>query len=176
MTNLSDWYRVDGDMAHIKLRGKRGAGKESVVDLDAIPEIEKHTRCWQLNQNGYVIGYSRVLKKDARLHRVVMGFPGDQINHIDEDKKNNQKCNLEAMSNLNNCVHSKCTGSSVYPGVYFDKSKGKWRAEIDLYINGKQQRKRFPRTSDEKDSARMYRDFVLEKGLITRQPECWKDL
>lgn len=57
------------------------------------------------------------------------------VNHINHIKSDNRVENLEIITNRENCNHRKKAGTSAYPGVCWDKSRGKWKAQV--HINNK---------------------------------------
>ena len=59
------------------------------------------------------------------------------INHINHKRDDNRICNLEIVSNQENCQYQQIpkNNTSGVKGVYWDKRDKKWRAEICL--NGK---------------------------------------
>ena len=91
-------------------------------------------------------GYLKVMLTDKYgirngffVHRLVaLTFIGPstlQVNHKDENKKNNHFTNLEFMTNRQNIIHSidKTKTSSIYVGV--TKNRNKWQCQ--KMINGK---------------------------------------
>ena len=88
----------------------------------------------------YVFLHDNGRKKICRLHRLVaISFIKEsdlQVNHIDNNRKNNKLCNLEYLTNRENFNHYRNLTnpfSSKYAGVA--KCKDKWSAMIT--INGK---------------------------------------
>jgi hypothetical protein len=61
------------------------------------------------------------------------------IDHIDNNKLNNNVCNLRFCTQQENCMNSKLSSNNTsnYKGVSFSKQSNKWMAYID--INGKKQ-------------------------------------
>ncbi len=57
------------------------------------------------------------------------------VDHIDNDKLNNNTSNLQLTSNRHNTTKDRKGGSSEYIGVSWSKANSKWRAAITL--NGK---------------------------------------
>ena len=59
-------------------------------------------------------------------------FPADEIDHIDRDTDNNALTNLRACSRRDNVFNTvrHPGAASAYPGVSFDKERGKWVAKI----------------------------------------------
>lgn len=101
-----------------------------------------------LKQSVNVYGYmSLSLNKKGKqntfkVHQLVaMAFLGHKLNgmkyivdHIDNDKLNNNVDNLQVVSNRINSSKDR-KGSSKYTGVCWDKATNKWITKI--YINGK---------------------------------------
>jgi hypothetical protein len=74
----------------------------------------------------------------VRMHRVIMGMPvNKEVDHKDGDGLNNQRDNLRVCThsqNLSNRGKDK-DNTSGYKGVWFDKNRGKWSA--DLHFKGR---------------------------------------
>lgn len=95
-------------------------------------------------------GYLLVpLRKDSKtltkkIHKLVaMAFLGHipnghklVIDHIDNNRLNNNLNNLQELSNRDNCVKNTSRGLSKYVGVSWMVKNRKWVSKI--YINGKQ--------------------------------------
>lgn len=144
-------------MMKILLSGKRGAGKYALVDDEDYELVTSKT--WHLNADGYAIwrgwvettqearaaGRETPMKLTLFMHRLVMGVgvggsycPSEQVDHIDQNKLNNQKSNLRVGSRLENAQNIKShrdAETSQYRGVYFNKRSSKWYARAQA--NGK---------------------------------------
>lgn len=61
-----------------------------------------------------------------------MGIDDGYIDHINGNRLDNRKCNLRPCTNLENSQNKiqKCTNTSGYKGVNFDKTRNKWVAEL----------------------------------------------
>ena len=80
--------------------------------------------------------------KSIKVHQLVaMAFLGHNpcgmeniIDHIDENKLNNNYNNLQIVSNRDNVIKSinKSNTTSRYIGVRYDKSRKKWRSDITI--------------------------------------------
>lgn len=90
---------------------------------------------WRITNVGYVVG-----RKDSKIvlmHRIVMDAPDyknqkldvDHINHCTVD---NRKNNLRLISHQQNLMNQKlsCNNKCKHKGIYYDKERNKWRAEI----------------------------------------------
>jgi hypothetical protein len=121
---------LDANTRKIPLRNKHGVevGK-ALVDADDYERLTKVK--WHL-LNGYAL-----CTTIGSMHRVVMNCkPGDpMVDHIDQNRLNNRKCNLRFATLSQNMANRKkregCT--SKYVGVNVDK--GKWRSQI--IVDGK---------------------------------------
>ena len=66
------------------------------------------------------------------MHRLLLMYPkkGFHTDHVNHNGLDNRKQNLRVVTNRENQQNRKNPGKSKYPGVYFDKGIGKWRAQI----------------------------------------------
>lgn len=86
--------------------------------------------------------------KEYLLHRLAWLYeygemPKKMIDHINQNKADNRLCNLKDVSNSENLRNMRKSKSnkSGFTGVYYDKARDKWKANI--YVNGKTLTKRF---------------------------------
>lgn len=96
------------------------------------------------------LGYRLVTidKKRHRAHRIawiicngsINGLVIDHINGIVDD---NRLCNLRACSHGQNLRNMKAKNKELPMGVYFDKSRGSYKASVGLGEKGKAKYKRF---------------------------------
>ena len=98
---------------------------------------------WYCNSNGYAVRRTPGDRgKLEYLHRVVyereLGRklePGEQVDHIDRNTVDNRIENLRLATHAQNCANvgkRKGTYSSEYKGVYWNKAKKKWQAQIKV--------------------------------------------
>lgn len=69
------------------------------------------------------------------MHRFIMNFPkGKYVDHINHNTLDNRKCNLRICNNGDNLRNGKIrtNNKSGYNGIYFDKNRNKWLAEIKV--------------------------------------------
>lgn len=77
------------------------------------------------------------------LHKVIAERIGLDINleidHINQDKLDNRRCNLRAATRKQNARNMKrnCRNTSGFKGVTWDKSRNKWLAQIKTDTNTK---------------------------------------
>ena len=105
------------------------------IDLEDVDKCKNHR--WNLTVQKYVANH--IL---GGLHNYVMNFepPKDKskvVNHIDRDRKNCRKYNLEITTYQVNGINKgkQSNNTSGFPGVSWDNYHGKWEAHIKL--NGK---------------------------------------
>jgi len=123
---------INKNIAKIKLYNTKGQEiAETIIDIEDIEKLRKHK--WGLCGCGYVknseVGF---------LHHFVFGLPpkGCEVDHKSRNILDNRKQNLRfvtrSQSNANSYQatrNGKLT-SSVYKGVYRDRARNKWCAEI----------------------------------------------
>lgn len=116
------------------LNGSFGIGYTSdnnkfYFDLEDFEKIKKYT--WRLNPEGYVVSFP--FGKILRMHMLVMGSNGEKdVDHINHLPYDNRKNNLRIIEHYKNITNSKtyANNTSGRKGVYFDKSRNKWMANI----------------------------------------------
>ena len=92
---------------------------------------------WSFSAYGYAVGWVPERKMVAGMHRVILGFPNNEIDHINHDKLDNQRHNLRVVSHAANlCNQSKQRSHaghpthSQYKGVSWNARKQRWAAYI----------------------------------------------
>lgn len=119
------------DYAEIYLYNNKGEHiKSAIIDIEDVELCKQYK--WCLTKDGYVLSY----KNDTflYLHRLLLGAKDNEyIDHINFNTLDNRKQNLRICTNAQNLQHrSKLTSlnTSGYHGIYFDKSRNKWKVEI----------------------------------------------
>lgn len=132
---------------HWKMWNKRYAGKEAFASTTG---------------DGYRQG--SIFNKMFKAHRVIWAmeygaWPEDQIDHINGDKTDNRLFNLRDVTSRENSqnVKRRSDNTSGVVGVYWDRNRGKWLAQIRF--DGKQKHLGYFDTLDE---AREMRAFAEE--------------
>lgn len=114
-------------------------GKFALVDDEDYEYLNQFKWCatkgW--NDNWYAVRSARVREKKEKkmvyMHREVMNFPKNKVDHKDHNGLNNQKENLRVATDGENSSNttSRLNSSSPYIGVYLRANrKKKWAACI----------------------------------------------
>lgn len=113
-------------------------GTSFVIDSDVIDNVSDFF--WRLDTSGYVLtgnGSNKIL-----LQWFVMGYKSAPqnmvIDHINQDKTDNRRCNLrfvsEHQNNLNHGISK--ANKSGYVGAFFDNRKGRFCGKITVNNHG----------------------------------------
>lgn len=126
--------KIIGGVAHVPLRGKRGAGLCAMVDEADLVTVIK--RSWCLSSDGYAMNTEYVKDGDTktrsiRMHRLILPW-APQVDHRNHDKLDNTRDNLRVSDARTNKYNSglRNTNRSGYKGVSWHKATGKWKAAI----------------------------------------------
>ena len=116
-------YETIGKVTNIYLPNSKMITQIDTEDLEMVKAYR-----WVSNPDNYVIGYNK--ERHIYLHRLVMGDPKSDIDHIDRNKLNNKKSNLRLTNqyenSLNRGLHRNNT--SGFKGVTHER--GMWRASL----------------------------------------------
>ena len=121
-------YRVDGDITYIILRNvKMKIVGECIIDTKNLNKVKKYK--WR-----YAQGYCRSNKAGA-IHSFIMGKKENMI--VDHKNRNRLDCreiNLHHATYTENGWNkgTQSNNTSGYVGVSWDKSHGKWEANIKI--------------------------------------------
>lgn len=118
--------------------------KYSLVDVEDYGELS--TNSWCLSSSGYAKRGTKKLGKTTihYMHRQIMGYPQGYVDHINGDKLDNRRKNLRVVNqsiNGHNRHKINKNNTSGHRGIWFDRSRNKYCAEI--WVNYKKYSKRF---------------------------------
>lgn len=105
-----------------------------ICDLDDFYKIKDFTWWAKYSKWGYY-AVATIGDKKVRLHRMIVNCPdGMQVDHINGNTLDNRKCNLRVVTNQQNSINSckPSNNTSGYKGVYLDKQRRKWVANIKV--------------------------------------------
>ena len=146
--------------------GYTSKGEEFYFDLEDYDKIKDYS--WFVHNNGYLMAYSILDKKNLLMHRLIMNVQDkNMVDHINHRVNDNRKENLRIVNSSQNAMNTKlpCSNSSGYKGVSWDKSRNKWMASIK--INGKS--KNLGRFENLDDAIYQQGDYVLRKRFAFAQ-------
>jgi len=140
----------------------------AIVDDENFRELNKYKWCYRTTSKDIKNGYAgRRLPKTINggiilMHRQIMKpKKGFYVDHINRNRLDNRKCNLRICTNQENSINSKISkkNTSGYKGVYWDKRRNKWIANItafgkNIYLGS---------FKDKKDAAKRYRDYATKR-------------
>jgi hypothetical protein len=115
----------------------RRNGTVHVGKLDAADFGLISAHQWSMRGEGYLACHVR--KSDGgytkqRLHRLLIGIPGLEVDHQNGDEADNRRSNLRIATShqnkANQAKRSRC--SSRFKGVHWNKWASKWRAQITV--------------------------------------------
>lgn len=105
-------------------------------------------------------GYARARVNGKRMYMHVLIMQpkeGEEVDHINHNKLDNRRINLRCCSHAVNIRNLK-PKTSKYSGVHYDKSRGKWRAEVNRKFLG-----RFKTEIEAANAVRNYEPVKPEK-------------
>lgn len=167
---------IDGNIAKIILRDtSQNIVGEAIIDKEDVIKIKPYK--WRLNKggterskcNGVYTGNAKN-SKCISLHRFLMNCPKNMyVDHVNGNRLDNRKNNLRICTNQENSFNRTVQGNNTSgsKGVWFDKSRSKWTAEIK-YNNKKIYIGRY----EYKDIAifsRLYAEKVLFKEYMAKE-------
>ena len=115
--------------------GYTDKGEEFYFDLEDYDLIKGYK--WHLDKAGYIVAS---IKDDSnknttiKMHRLIMGITDSniQVDHIKHKVNDNRKTELRLATAIENGMNKRLLDSNTSgnTGVYFDKRKDKWKAQI----------------------------------------------
>lgn len=124
-------------MRKVPLQGAKGKGLYALIDDEDLPKVAKYN--WHLTSGGYAacVTHRAGTKRgeqgrsiNVSMHRLLMGFPEGQVDHVSRDRLDNQKANLRLASHTENTWNSqKKVGASGFIGVR-QESANVWSARL----------------------------------------------
>lgn len=103
------------------------------IDLEDVEKVKNYK--WYKRSDGYISAEKvRTSNKATKLHRFIMDYPDNMIDHIDRDKLNNRKDNLRIIDSIGNNRNKgiQRNNTSGVVGVYWNKQHKKWNARITV--------------------------------------------
>jgi hypothetical protein len=132
---------MDDGTVLVPLRARDGSVRANAI-IDAADAARVNQWRWFLTANRYAARKAWVdgRYKMVYLHRELLGLiHGDELetDHANRDTLDNRRANLRLATRSQNCqnVGSRGDATSTHRGVSWDKSRGKWLAQLE--VNGR---------------------------------------
>lgn len=131
--DLND-YRIEGDVTIFNIYDKNCIKIcEFIIDTEDLDKVKY--RKWRIDKYGYIVsGNVGQKNKLVRLQRLILPPMNENnyIDHINNNKLDNRKCNLRECSSAENNFNKIDSGrnTSGIMGVFWDKDRNKWAPEI----------------------------------------------
>lgn len=108
-------------------------GYKILIDTEDVDRIKEHKWCVNTCNNGYLL----VTSKRIVLSRLLMGFPKDEVDHINLNSLDNRKQNLRIVTHQQNQINQPLqrNNTSGASGVSFYPPRNKFRARIKIAQN-----------------------------------------
>ena len=122
----------------IDIYSKKYGYLKTLVDDEDYERLQKDFNnmkwCVSKNRKG-LYAQKRVNKKIIYLHRYIMNFPNEVVDHINHNTLDNRKNNLRITSNANNLRNGtvRTNNKSGITGVSYDKKRKKYVSSIKVY-------------------------------------------
>jgi hypothetical protein len=168
------WYNLY--VNRLRLSGKSGLGKWSIVDTDLYEELSKYR--WYIDRTGYVKRNARKSDETKRkviyLHSLLMNTPkGMVVDHINHNPLDNRRSNLQVVTNFENMQNHRRITKTGVSGITCQRRK---RKDGSMYISDNY-RVRIGHirlgTFDNLEEAKHVRNIVVEQLYgIKNAPYC----
>lgn len=158
--------RIEGDVAYLTLT----RGYEAMIDVADIGLVDDANWSVFTPHGRNNIYADRRSPTRALLHRVIMGLPGMQVDHINGNGLDNRRCNLRLVTHSENQINrvgKQANNTSGIKGVSWSKKLGKWQATIQA----DNAQKHLGFFSDKMEAKRAYDDAaeVLHGAFVRRE-------
>ena len=103
----------------------------ALIDLEDVDKVKQYK--WRVNDQWYVLTDIKGTTKKIRIHRLIMDCPDNMVvDHINHNPLDNRKSNLRICTQQQNNKNQKkkTNNKSGVIGVSWDRSRGKWCAQI----------------------------------------------
>jgi hypothetical protein len=155
--------RIEGDLAYITLT----KGYEAIIDAEDVPLVQGYN--WSAlvtRKNVYAMRRCNT-RGSILMHREVACTPkGLETDHINLNTLDNRSVNLRIVNQSQNSMNTTkpVTNTSGVKGVYWNKEKCKWQAQIK--VNGKN--RYLGRFSCIEDAKKVHREAAINfhKGYV----------
>ncbi|BAK97385.1 hypothetical protein OBV_43200 [Oscillibacter valericigenes Sjm18-20] len=136
---------IIGAVTEIELASPKYGNRVCTIDTADLPVVGKIRGSWVASYcPGTQSFYCQTQIKDKTLygtkclgiHRLIMGLPDTEIDHINHDTLDNRKANLrlaDRSENMQNKMRALSTSRTGVLGVYWEPDRQKYRAELTVF-------------------------------------------
>jgi hypothetical protein len=129
---MKNRYSIDGDITKIEIK-RKGEVAHTIIDtcdLEKVISFGNVTWDWEKRRYARTKRFSDGKSKTIYLHRLLMDFPENDVDHKNRNKLDNRRsCNLRVVTRQENIWNKESNN------ICFHKASGLWRAII--YVDGK---------------------------------------
>ena len=150
-------------------------GREASFDATDLDMVSKYTWSARIPSNGtcYYVQARGEDRNPIALHRLLLGNPSGEVDHVDGNGLNNQRVNLRTGFNNQHNIRLRRDNKSGMNGLHWDTYSHGWK--VTWRENGRQRTKPFivrprgdqARNGIQKAKAKLYRKAIDERFGIT---------
>ena len=111
--------------------------KPVIFDREYLPIIKNYT--WRIVQGGHGVFYASSFESNTydsvRMHRLIMGFPRNHVDHKNRNGLDNRKRNLRVATqsqNMMNSIEKRINNTTGFKGVFRQSNKKTYYAQIGI--------------------------------------------
>lgn len=119
------------DYSEIIINSKKYGKLFVKIDLDDVEKVKNLHWCVAKCGNVFY-AVTKINKKSIRMHRVIIGFDNELIDHINRDGLDNRKSNLRITTKSENRFNSRVSKNNTHgnKGITYNKVNKGWVAHI----------------------------------------------
>lgn len=135
LVTLKNFYKLHKDHVEILVFDRDNCGYSCLFDYSSIDKIKDHKWRAQKNTDKYIAVVATTEKSTIIMSRIIAVPSSDMfVDHVNGNPLDNRVNNLRICTHQQNMLN-RAKGRGAFKGVYFDKSREKWCAQIT--VNGK---------------------------------------
>lgn len=154
---------IEDGTVYIRIASKAHGEQVIIFDESDLPLLQEHT--WSIGK-GKETYYARThvringKQKFIAMHRLLMGFPNQPIDHKNRNGLDNRRSNLRPATNAQNQANSRLqrNNTSGHRGLYWNKTLKKWQ----VYMKKNGQRNYLGSFLSKEEAASVYAKAFIE--------------
>lgn len=147
---MKNKYEIRGDITVIYLTNRKGETYETLIDTEDLERVKESNLSWHLEWDKKVGKYyckatkyigiidGKPKYQTVRLHKFIVNFQGQHVDHLNHNTLDNRKGNLKektAQGNLVNREGANSNSTTGYRNVSYSRAEQKYI--VQLQVNGK---------------------------------------